>query len=187
VLTITVPSHNLGILAIPRGPGSNTGTTMRSLGMRYLNIFITVIHQKDIQGELTLWSWSLLERPLDVRPLDSFPAFHGTRKFNTESTTALHLFLSLARPIQSTSPHPTSPWSTQLRLGLPSYKREHHPGHLIHVLTYRIWWCIKRRRSTKKKLHGLSPRANYTDRATAACRRSDCQFLRIEGATWSAW
>jgi hypothetical protein len=23
------------------------------------------------------------------------------------------------------------------------------------------------------KLHGLSPRANYTDRATAACRRSD--------------
>jgi hypothetical protein len=28
-----------------------------------------------------------------------------------------------------------------------------------------------------KKLHGLSPRANYTDRATAACRRSDCQLL----------
>jgi hypothetical protein len=27
---------------------------------------------------------------------------------------------------------------------------------------------------TKTKLHGLSPRANYTDRATAACRRSDC-------------
>jgi hypothetical protein len=39
----------------------------------------------------------------------------------------------------------------------------------------------------KKKLHGLSPRANYTDLATAACRRSDCQLLRIEGATWSAW
>jgi hypothetical protein len=38
----------------------------------------------------------------------------------------------------------------------------------------------------KKILHGLSPRANYTDRATAACRRSDCQLLRIEGATWSA-
>jgi hypothetical protein len=34
-----------------------------------------------------------------------------------------------------------------------------------------------------KKLHGLSPRANYTDRATAACRRSDCQLLRIKGAT----
>jgi hypothetical protein len=38
----------------------------------------------------------------------------------------------------------------------------------------------------KKKLHGLSPRANYTDRVTAASRRSDCQLLRIEGATWSA-
>jgi hypothetical protein len=39
--------------------------------------------------------------------------------------------------------------------------------------------------NSKTKLHGLSPRVNYTDRATAACRRSDC-FLRIEGATWSA-
>jgi hypothetical protein len=38
-----------------------------------------------------------------------------------------------------------------------------------------------------KKRHGLSPRANYTDRATAACRRSDYQLLRIGGATWSAW
>jgi hypothetical protein len=38
----------------------------------------------------------------------------------------------------------------------------------------------------KTKLHGLSPRANYTDRAAATCRRSECQLLRIEGATWSA-
>jgi hypothetical protein len=36
------------------------------------------------------------------------------------------------------------------------------------------------------KLHGLSPRANYIDRATATYRRSDCQLLRIEGAMWSA-
>jgi hypothetical protein len=36
------------------------------------------------------------------------------------------------------------------------------------------------------KFHGLSLRANYTERATAACRRSHCQLLRIEGATWSA-
>jgi hypothetical protein len=33
----------------------------------------------------------------------------------------------------------------------------------------------------------MSPQANYTDRATAACRQSDCQLLRIEGASWSAW
>jgi hypothetical protein len=41
-------------------------------------------------------------------------------------------------------------------------------------------------KTKQKKNHGLSPRANYTDRATAACRRSDCQLLRIKGATWSA-
>jgi hypothetical protein len=35
----------------------------------------------------------------------------------------------------------------------------------------------------KNKLHGQSPRANYTDRATAACRRSDCQLLRIKGVS----
>jgi hypothetical protein len=39
---------------------------------------------------------------------------------------------------------------------------------------------------SKTKLQGLSPRANYTDRATAACRRSNYQLVRIEGATWSA-
>jgi hypothetical protein len=32
-------------------------------------------------------------------------------------------------------------------------------------------------------LRGLSLQANYTDRATAVCRRSYCQLLRIEGAT----
>jgi hypothetical protein len=57
-----------------------------------------------LTNQLTLWSWALLQRPLYVRPLDSFAAFHGTRRFNTEFTRALHLFLSWARPIQSTSP-----------------------------------------------------------------------------------
>jgi hypothetical protein len=33
----------------------------------------------------------------------------------------------------------------------------------------------------KKKLHGLSPRANCTDRATAACRPSDCQLFADKG------
>ena len=33
----------------------------------------------------------------------------------------------------------------------------------------------------KKKLRGLSPRANYTERAAAAGRRSECQLLWIEG------
>jgi hypothetical protein len=43
------------------------------------------------------------------------------------------------------------------------------------------------KQQNKNKLHGLSPQANYTDRATAACRRSDCQLLWIKGATWSVW
>jgi hypothetical protein len=47
----------------------------------------------------------------NVKPLDSFPKFHGTRSFNTEFTRALHLFLALARPIQSNSHHPSSPRS----------------------------------------------------------------------------
>jgi hypothetical protein len=33
----------------------------------------------------------------------------------------------------------------------------------------------------KLKLHGLSLRANYTDRATGACRRSDCQLSADRG------
>jgi hypothetical protein len=40
----------------------------------------------------------------------------------------------------------------------------------------------------KLKLNSVafSPQANYTDQATAACRRSWCQLLRIEGVAWSA-
>jgi hypothetical protein len=37
----------------------------------------------------------------------------------------------------------------------------------------------------KTKPRGLSLQANYTDRATAACRRS-LQPLRVEGVAWSA-
>jgi hypothetical protein len=36
------------------------------------------------------------------------------------------------------------------------------------------------------KLRGFSPQANYTDWATAACRRNQCQLLRIESISWSA-
>jgi hypothetical protein len=39
--------------------------------------------------------------------------------------------------------------------------------HLLHVSSSKI--CVK---NTEKKLRGLSPRANYTDRATVACRQS---------------
>jgi hypothetical protein len=38
----------------------------------------------------------------------------------------------------------------------------------------------------KTKLRGLSPQANYTDQATAACRRSYCQFflVRVSDYRW---
>jgi hypothetical protein len=58
-----------------------------------------------------------------VQPLDSFRAFYGTRRFITEFTRPLHLYL--ARPVQSTPPHPICTRSilmlyTHRRLGLPS-------------------------------------------------------------------
>jgi hypothetical protein len=73
---------------------------------------------------LTLWSWVPLEKRLVVWILDSFPAIYGTRRFIAEFTRALHLPLSWARPIKSTSPNPTSTrsiliLSNHLRLGLP--------------------------------------------------------------------
>jgi hypothetical protein len=38
----------------------------------------------------------------------------------------------------------------------------------------------------KTELRGLSPQASYTERATAACRRSYCQLLRVEDVAWLA-
>jgi hypothetical protein len=42
------------------------------------------------------------------------------------------------------------------------------PSTCQAVSLYTICWTLKKR----PKLCGLSPQANYTDRATAACRRS---------------
>jgi hypothetical protein len=74
---------------------------------------------------ITLWSWVPLERPQVMQPLGSFPAFYGTRRFITTFTRALHLYLSWARPIQSTILNPMSKRSIlifyiHIRLGLPS-------------------------------------------------------------------
>jgi hypothetical protein len=63
-------------------------------------------------------------------------------------------------------------------------------GHTVEegCVSHYIWTgghcgftaVLKKQTKKKTKLHGLSPRANYTHRATAACRRSDCQLLLIE-------
>jgi hypothetical protein len=43
----------------------------------------------------------------------------------------------------------------------------------------------KKKKKLKTELCGFSPQANGTDRLTAACQRSWCQLLQIEGLTWS--
>jgi hypothetical protein len=76
--------------------------------------------------------------------------------------------------------------------GRHSYRGAPRRDVFIPLITQMGGRCLYRRNAhinifQQIKLHGPSPRANYTDRATAACRRSDCQLLRIEGATWTAW
>jgi hypothetical protein len=48
-------------------------------------------------------------------------------------------------------------------------------------LYFSLSHLISLSKKLKIKLHGLSPRANYTDRATAACRRSYCQLFADRG------
>jgi hypothetical protein len=81
---------------------------------------------------------------------------------------------------QNQSQFPAADSLTKLRLWKMSSLRPSITGLPVFQFL-----CNNKTKLTK--LHGLSPRVNYTDRATAACRRSDCQLLQIEGATWSAW
>jgi hypothetical protein len=74
---------------------------------------------------LTPWSRLLLEKLTGLQLVKKFPSFYGTRRFITALTSARHLSLSWASPIQSTYPHPTSRRSALIlsshqRLGLPS-------------------------------------------------------------------
>jgi hypothetical protein len=76
----------------------------------------------------------------------------------------------------------------RVRTELDSFSHCDEPGHFISNGAQP--WGEKRMCSISvifRLLRGLSPRANSTDRATAACRRSLYQLLRIEAATWSAW
>ena len=74
---------------------------------------------------LTPWSRVILEKLASLQLVKKFSAFYGTRRFLTALTSARHLSLSWASPIQSSYPNPTS-WrsililSSHLRLGLPN-------------------------------------------------------------------
>jgi hypothetical protein len=121
--------------------------------------------------------------------LDSFIAYFKKICYSETPEEILHSKLSLfgvfcdPRCIQPSSIHISARGMLALiRTHLPLcnnalVNQEIFVSYLLHVLLQYTILKLK-----KKKLNsGLSPRANYTDRATAACRRSDCQLLRIEG------
>jgi hypothetical protein len=114
-----------------------------------MNIFFAIYN---LLTKLTLWIWALLQRPPVVGTLDTFPAFYRTRRFNTEFTRALHLFLSWARIIHSKLPHPTSPrsiliLSTHLRLSLPRALAVYKAKKCITKLTSPYDWVLSLLRS----------------------------------------
>jgi hypothetical protein len=75
-----------------------------------------------------------------VKPLDSFPAIYGTRKFITSFTRAHHLSLIWSRPIQSTWPHPISARKIHLNIIHTRTSWYVHQEYLIlHIHTT---WCI---------------------------------------------
>jgi hypothetical protein len=134
-------------------------------------------------------SQSVSRSVCDPRPISllSFIIFiqlrvflYGTPSLTIDRVCSFQLLLGLASAVligsESRRTHDYIPLSRLLRLPQPG-----GPGPRIYIPQEQGSPVIP-----PKKLHGLSPRANYTDRVTAACRRSDCQLLRIEGATWSA-
>jgi hypothetical protein len=60
--------------------------------------------------------------------------------------------------------------------------------HTENSICLSLQWSVSYSHHKLKKLNSVafSPQANYTDRATAACRRSWFQLLRIKGVAWSA-
>jgi hypothetical protein len=73
----------------------------------------------------------------------------------------------------------TRVWFLQLVINLITSLYEYK---YIGILTISNSQYITNLTYTKKtKLYGLSLRANYNDRATAACRRSDCQLFADRG------
>jgi hypothetical protein len=127
---------------------------------------------------------STTRESLVVWTLDSFPAFYGTRRFNTQFTRALHLSLSWVRPIQSTSPHPykvhpniiqlpmswSSLWAPSLRLShqqpirvllLPHSCYMPRPSHLPRLNYSNNAWRRVQVMINYVMLKKFKPKANY--------------------------
>jgi hypothetical protein len=107
------------------------------------------------------------------------------------ATDNLCLFYSVC------SLHVSAPTGHQLKHNNNNYifmKNQHTTAHPLFYNYSRLWCTsliiylsILQSYNGNLELHGLSPLVNYTDRATAACQRSDCQLLQIEDATSSGW
>jgi hypothetical protein len=91
--------------------------------------------------------------------------------------------------------HSSSPYTFLERLILLHWRyRQQVPLKHWHIFTklhggiYQetVILVLTALRTLQTKLCGFSPQASYTNRATAACRRSCCQLLRMEGVAWSA-
>ena len=72
-----------------------------SVILSYRHSFFTYTLQTYL---LTPWCRVLLEQLTGLHLVKKFPAFHGTRRFVTALTSARHLSLSWASPIQSILP-----------------------------------------------------------------------------------
>jgi hypothetical protein len=87
------------------------------------------------------WSRVLLEKLTSLKLVKKFPAFYGTRRFITAFTSARHLSLSWASPIQSIPPHPTS-WKSEpalyrlLTFQVPSLMS------LFRCLSVQVWGFV---------------------------------------------
>jgi hypothetical protein len=133
---------------------------------------MTVQQKAGWSSEAVCALWRTQESSLGWEP-NSSCCTHGVyRLLQKDLTGALHVIRALKR-------HKEYAIQTENELQLPVFMLHDKPWNTDN-------YSADKRRKHKvqmviKKLHGLSPRANYTDRATAACRRSDCQLLRIEG------
>jgi hypothetical protein len=115
-------------------------------------------------------SWAI---NVSVAPSAFIIHYTGTHvQIYTASRTTLTVVLTLtaARTWNLTSVHVAE--------GLNKY-HDMQTGAAAYV-TYQI---AHRNTYKTNQLRGLSPQANYTDRATADCRRSWWQLLRIESVT----
>jgi hypothetical protein len=71
--------------------------------------------------------------------------------------------------------------SSALKMEIAESSKRCSPFVKLHGYIFQKAVIITLKLTDKNKLRGFCPRAIYTDRSNAACRRSYCQRLRIKG------